>query len=209
MGFNTTITIENLSLQRGDRRLVDNLNLSLKSGDGLELRGPNGTGKTTFLRAIAGLHRPKSGKIIIDVGIDNEAYENLMFLGHSDGIKNNENVQTQLEFWADFFGAPKAKINDAIETLDIGYIANLAGGVLSAGQRRRVALARLLISGRPVWLLDEPAAPLDEKGRLKLGQLFDAHRDNGGIIILAAHDKPPGRDFEILKIDEYRKRGAQ
>ena len=200
--FNTEISIIGLCLQRGEKRLIENLNLQLKAGDGLELRGANGSGKSTLLRAIAGLHRPAKGKISIGQNLDLAQRENLILLGHHDGVQNNETVRRQLEFWAVFFGTDKTLVDNAIENLGLSKLASLVGGVLSAGQRQRVALARLLIADRAIWLLDEPAAPLDEKGRELLQNLLKQHRGNGGIIFIAAHNKPQDSSYRMLKIGE-------
>lgn len=202
MQFNIEILIDNLCLQRGEKRLVENLNLRILPSDGLELRGANGSGKSTLLRAIAGLHRPIRGEITIGANRDLELRENLILLGHRDGVQGNETVLNQLKFWSKFFGTSMALVQEAIENLGLSKLASLTGGVLSAGQRQRVALARLVIAGRAIWLLDEPAAPLDEKGRETLQSLLQQHRDKGGIVIIAAHNKPQNQTYRTLKIGD-------
>jgi heme exporter protein A len=200
--FKTEVSIYDLCLSRGEKLLVKNLNLKLCAGDGLELRGANGSGKSTLLRAIAGLHRPLSGKILVEFGGDLTMRENLIVLGHKDGVQNNETVANQLRFWALFFGTDSAAVNVAIDRLGIASLARLFGNVLSAGQRQRVALARLLISNRAIWLLDEPAAPLDDKGRGLLASIMNDHRNDGGIVVVAAHDKPQGGNYRTLLLGD-------
>ncbi len=201
--FSASLEIENLALQRGDRLLVRNLSLALKSGDAIELRGANGTGKTTLLRAVAGYHKPIFGAIKFAGNNEWLNRDYVIYLGHNDAIKANETVKQQLEFWADFFDAPRAKIAEIAERLSINRILPIQGGGLSAGQRRRVAIARLLLAHRPIWLLDEPFAPLDKKGREALGKILDEHRQNGGMIIAAVHDTPLGQKMQILDLNEF------
>ena len=201
--FDICLKIENLALQRGERLLVRNLSFELNAGDAIELRGANGTGKTTLLRAIAGLHTQKFGKIILSGNDDFENKDYLMFLGHSDAIKSNETIKHQLKFWADFFGATQDIIDKSVARLNIERILPLMGANLSAGQRRRVAIVRLLIAGRPLWLLDEPFAPLDNLGRKILGEILDEHRNSGGMIIAAVHDAPLGRKMNLLDLKEF------
>ncbi len=188
------INVENLSLSRGERVLVRSLSFSLAAGQGLLLRGANGSGKTTLLRSLAGFITPISGAIKLD---KNE----IQYLGHQDTIKPNENIRKQLAFWAKMYGASKNEIADIIDFMGIKHLLFLDGSNLSAGQKRRISLARLLLSKRKIWLLDEPAAPLDDKGRVLLGQIFDKHRQNGGIIIAAVHDTPEGESMQELWLE--------
>lgn len=201
--FNSTLTLSEIALKRGDRLLISGLNLGLRAGDAVELRGFNGAGKSTLLRAICGLHTPLAGKIVIDNSPEIQVLENVAFLGHLDAIKSNQTIKGQLEFWCNLFGAKNTQITNIVELLDIAHLLPLMGASLSAGQKRRVSIARIMLSGRPIWLLDEPFAPLDTKGRKQLGQIIDAHRDNGGIVIAAVHDKPECRPMQLLNLEEY------
>jgi heme exporter protein A len=201
-----SLELKNIALQRGDRLLIKGLSLRLNAGEAIELRGANGMGKTTLLRAIAGLHRPQFGEIIFSGKEDCENHEYLMFLGHNDAIKPNESVYNQLVFWAQFFDAPLSRIDDAVTRLGISRLLPLMGGGLSAGQKRRVAIIRLMIAARPLWLLDEPFAPLDEKGRTILGEILNEHRQNNGIIIAAVHDKPKGNEMQLLDLAKFSPR---
>jgi heme exporter protein A len=194
------IALHNITLQRGNRVLIADFNLELTHGDGISLRGPNGSGKTTLLRTLAGLHSPLHGTI---TGLDRDEDETpiVSFLGHIDPIKAGEKLRDQFEFWADLYGAPRKAMDVIAEQTGLTRQMDLQGGVLSAGQRRRASLARLLLEDRPVWLLDEPAAPLDQEGRAILGSLLDAHRSGGGVFIAAVHDDLPGlptRNIELV-----------
>ena len=201
---NATLEIKNFTLQRGDRLLVRELSLALKSGDVLELRGANGSGKTTLLRAIAGLHQAISGSITFTGNDDFENKDYIGFMGHLDAIKPNETISQQLAFWAKFFGNNTAQISDIAEQLKISRILPLMGISLSAGQRRRVAIARIIIANRPIWLLDEPAAPLDNDGRKVLGEILNTHSKKGGVIIAAVHDALPCMGAKQLHLDDLR-----
>ena len=196
-----SLEIKNLSLQRGDRLLVRNLNLTAKAGEALELRGANGSGKTTILRAIAGLHKPKSGTIGFQGASEFENSDYIGILSHLDAIKPNEKIGRQLEFWAEIFCGSNAQISFIAEKLKIKHLLGLMGSSLSAGQKRRVAIARIILTQRPIWLLDEPAAPLDADGRNILGSILQQHLDGGGIIIAAVHDPLPLKNAKILQID--------
>lgn len=201
--YNAKLELKNIALQRGEKLLIKGLSFCIEQGGAIELRGANGIGKTTLLRAIAGLHSPKFGEIIFSGNQDFENSDYLMFLGHLDAIKANESVINQLEFWADFFGAPHENIYLAIRRLRIEHILPLMGANLSAGQKRRVALVRLMIANRPLWLLDEPFAPLDNLGRQILGEILDEHRAQGGMIIAAVHDKPLGAQMTQIDLSNY------
>ena len=197
--FYHRLVVTQLRLQRGFRRLVDGLDLSVEPGGAIAIQGQNGSGKTTLLRALGGLHRPAAGRITIEHGQANEeALAERSFIGHQDPIKSGERLIDQLRFWADMVGAKRDRVGEVLNQVGLTHQSGLPGGVLSAGQRRRASLARLLLEARPIWLLDEPAAPLDQEGRTLLGALLDNHRKAGGIVIAAVHDPLPGQKTEIL-----------
>jgi heme exporter protein A len=200
---NVSLSVRGLSLQRGFRRLVSDLNLACSPGDIVALQGPNGSGKTTLLRAIAGFHTPAGGSVAF--GAEHgpeieEAGEVASFLGHQDPIKAGEKLIDQLMFWADVRGARRDSVSEILDRVGLSRQMGLQGGVLSAGQRKRAALARLLLEDRAVWLLDEPASPLDQEGRALLGDLLDAHSRRGGIILAAVHDPLPGVTARTLAL---------
>jgi heme exporter protein A len=151
-------------------------------GEALILRGPNGAGKTTLLRALAGLIRPEAGSV--QTTPEDAA---IALLGHADALKPGETVDAALAFWGRLHGAEPGAVEAAMRAFAVGHLGARACGTLSAGQRRRVALARILISNRPIWLLDEPAAPLDARGRELLARAAADHRAAGGVIVATTH----------------------
>lgn len=188
------IAATGLALERGGRRLVTGLDLAVAPGQALVLLGPNGSGKTTLLRALAGLVRPGAGTI------ERPAAEQIAFLGHGDALKPGETVLDTLNFWSRLHGAGALAVEDALERLAIAHLERRACGRLSAGQRRRVALARVLISNRTLWLLDEPAAPLDTKGRDLLARVAERHCAAGGAVVAATHVDLGWRGAKMLEL---------
>lgn len=171
-----------LTLSRGGRTLLRDLSLDVVAGEALVLTGPNGAGKTTLLRAIAGLIRPDEGTIEI---APREGA--IAFLGHAEGLKPGEGVRDALSFWARLHGADLNTVEPVMEQMAVAHLARRPCATLSAGQRRRTALARIALSARPVWLLDEPAAPLDAPSRTRLAALVAGHRAAGGSVIATTH----------------------
>ena len=181
---------------RGERRLFSGLDLEVSAGQAVALTGRNGAGKTSLLRAVAGLLRPAQGTI----GFDGEAgpleaemvrAEALHMVGHHDGLKSTRSAWEELLFQARWTGGSEASARDAATRLDLDRLLALEVRRLSAGQRRRVALARLLASPRSLWLLDEPMAPLDAGHREGFGALMAQHLAGGGMILAAVHDPLP------------------
>jgi heme exporter protein A len=201
--YDVRLQISGVALQRGFRRLVSDFDLTCEPGEIIALQGPNGSGKTTLLRAIAGFHTPAAGRITLSrpQGPEiEEPGEVLSFLGHQDPVKAGEKLIDQLRFWADLCGASSNRVAETLAQVGLSKQADLQGGVLSAGQRKRAALARLLIENRAIWLLDEPASPLDQEGRTLLGALLDQHAQQGGIILAAVHDPLPVVSARILTL---------
>lgn len=200
---NVRLKISGVALQRGFRRLVADFDLTCEPGDIIALQGPNGSGKTTLLRAIAGFHTPAAGRITLSPlqGPEiEEPGEVLSFLGHQDPIKAGEKLIDQLRFWADLCAASRDRVAETLARVGLSKQEDLQGGVLSAGQRKRAALARLLLEDRAIWLLDEPASPLDQEGRALLGTLLEQHARQGGIILAAVHDPLPVVSARILTL---------
>ncbi len=173
-----------ISCVRGGRTLYDNLSFSLSAGEALLLTGPNGSGKTSLLRQIARL-LPLDGGSIACEGFDRA--EETHFAGHAAAVKDALTVRENLAFWCDLYGHADAPLETALATLKLGPLAQLPGRVLSAGQKRRLALARLLAIRRGLWLLDEPDTALDAEGRATLLDIIAGHRARGGMIVIASH----------------------
>ena len=172
---------------RGGMALTRELDFSVASGHCLLLRGPNGSGKTTLLLTLSGIVAPLDGRFALD-GTDAEAGPALHYCGHRNAIKPRLTVAENLGFWAGVNGATGLSIDAALDEVGLAPLGDLDAGYLSAGQSRRLALARLLVSLRPLWLLDEPTAALDTEGHDLATRLIDRHLDMGGLAIAATHD---------------------
>jgi heme exporter protein A len=198
----TSLTAEKLACARGERRLFENLSFKVRAGQALAVEGANGAGKTSLLRLLAGFLAPASGRVVIaQDGKDSDDAEDrgshVGWLGHHDGLKPQLTVAEQLKFYAELYGC--AADAAVLERVGLARQAELPCRYLSAGQRRRLALARLLVSQRPLWLLDEPFAALDTAGQALVAQFMARHCGEGGIIIAATHD-PLGLSNESLKL---------
>ena len=198
----TSLTAEKLACARGERRLFENLSFKVRAGQALAVEGANGAGKTSLLRLLAGFLAPAAGRVVIQQdGKDSDDAEDrgkrIGWLGHHDGLKPQLTVAEQLEFYAGLYGRTVDAV--VLERVALARQAELPCRYLSAGQRRRLALARLLVSQRPLWLLDEPFAALDTSGQALVAQLMARHCGEGGIIIAATHD-PLGLGNESLKL---------
>lgn len=198
------LEIEDLYVARGDRVLFRNFALHLAAGEAAALTGRNGAGKTSLLRAIAGLIRPREGKIRFqategEAPAEDARSRDLHLVGHQDGLKSGRTAWDELLFQVEWTGGDLASAEAACERLDLKRLRGLEVRKLSAGQRRRLALARLVASPRALWLLDEPLAPLDAERREVFGALMREHLNGGGLIVAAVHDPLPipARAIEI------------
>lgn len=185
------LSVTNLSLSRGERVLFRDLSFDLAPGQAIALTGANGAGKTSLLRAVAGFIRPDAGDIALDGRSPAEARDGLHVLGHQDGLKGQRLARDELDFQARWLGANASGNARAIEALGLAPLLDMETRKLSAGQRRRLALARLIAAPRPLWLMDEPFAPLDARWRETLGRLMAEHLATGGAILAAVHDPLP------------------
>jgi heme exporter protein A len=198
----SSLTAENLACARGDRTVFDGLNFRVSAGQALAVEGANGAGKTSLLRLIAGFLTPAAGRIVVKTtaGENDDAEERgktIGWLGHQDGLKPQLSVREQLDFFAGLYGN---KADSAVlEQVGLARQADLPCRYLSAGQKRRLALARLLACKRPLWLLDEPFAALDASGQRLIAHLMARHCGEGGLIIAATHE-PLGLGNESLKL---------
>ena len=173
---------------RGGREVFAGLDFEAASGEAMAVVGRNGSGKTSLLRLIAGLLIPAGGTIALDGG-DAELTlpEQCHYLGHRDALKPALSVAENLSFWADFLGGERLDAHESLATVGLDHATHLPAAFLSAGQRRRLSLARLLTVRRPVWLLDEPTTALDVAGQDMFGALMRDHLARGGLIIAATH----------------------
>ncbi len=180
------ITAENLSCERGGRTVFSNQNFSLGSGEFLQLAGPNGSGKSSLLRLLANLSEPSVGKITLEGGSsDLTLGQQAHYIAHSDASKSALTVTENLVFWRDFLGG--GDIQHALESVNLSALADYPAALLSAGQKRRLALARLALVPRAIWLLDEPSVGLDEASQELLVALMIKHLKAGGLIVAATH----------------------
>lgn len=192
-----TLTLSGLSVSRGERQLFHGLDLTLRAGEVLALTGANGAGKTSLLRAIAGLLRPDAGTVAFQDGDGNPLDERQArgrethFLGHLDGLKGGRSAREELGFQCDWLGHTQYGVDHATEAFGLKPLLDLEVRRLSAGQRRRLAMGRLVGSPRALWLLDEPMAPLDARWREAFAEQMQRHLDADGLIVAAVHDPLP------------------
>jgi len=181
------LTGDNLACVRGGREVFTGLNFGLNGGEALLVTGRNGAGKSSLLRVIAGLLRLAGGRLTLDGGAAEAALaEQVHYLGHQDALKPSLSVAENLQFWTDFLGVG-GELTGALATVELAPLANLPAAYLSAGQRRRLSIARLVAVKRPIWLLDEPTSALDAASQARLAELMRGHLASGGMIVAAAH----------------------
>lgn len=189
------LTADNLTCERGGRIVFAGIGFSLGEGQLMQLTGPNGAGKSSLLRLIAGLNEAAAGTLVLaggdsDLTIGQQAH----YIAHQEAVKTALTVEENLAFWRDFLGG--GSLEAALEAFALSRFASFQAGLLSAGQRRRLALARLALITRRLWLLDEPTVGLDTASLARLVAVMSAHLDRGGMIIAATH-VPLGRDPDL------------
>lgn len=183
------LSAENLAGERGGEPVFHDIGFALEAGRALLVTGPNGVGKSTLLRIVAGLLPAAAGTVRLAGG--GEAWPDVAaashYLGPHNAMKTTLTVGENLAFWRDFLGEPHLAVDEALEMVGLEMIAHLPFAYLSTGQRRRAAIARLLVSYRPVWLLDEPTSGLDAASAAQFAALMGAHLEDGGLIVAATH----------------------
>ncbi|MFD1794391.1 heme ABC exporter ATP-binding protein CcmA [Paracoccus aurantiacus] len=189
------LSVHDLAVARGGMRAVEGVSFTLDAGQALILRGPNGIGKTTLLRCLAGLQPPVAGRI--QMAPDSAAYA-----AHADGLKSTLTVAENLAFWARIFD--RADIAPALAAMNLQGLRDRAAATLSAGQKRRLGLARLLVTGRAVWLLDEPTISLDAASAALFADVVRSHLAQGGVTVIATHIDLSLPQAQVIDLTEYR-----
>lgn len=194
------LAVHDLAVARGGLRAVEGVSFSLAPGQALILRGPNGIGKTTLLRTVAGLQPPVAGRIEM-------AEDAVAYAAHADGLKGALSVTENLRFWAAVFGG--GDIAPALAAMDLAHLADRPAAALSAGQKRRLGLARLLVTRRPLWVLDEPTVSLDAESVSRFGTAIRAHLGQGGAALMATHIELGLAEARVLDLAAYRAKAGQ
>lgn len=204
------LSLQNLACQRGERLLFRGLSRDFKNGDFVQIEGHNGIGKTSLLRILAGLAQPLEGEVRWDsepIIKQREIYhQHLLYLGHLSGVKPELTAWENLQFYQKISQAEQG--DDALWAVleKVGLLGreDLPAAQLSAGQQRRIALARLWLSQTALWILDEPFTAIDKKGVEILTALFDEHAEKGGIVLLTSHQDVPGVRLQKLNLARYK-----
>ncbi len=191
--------VQSLSCSRGGMMILADVSFHLAAGEALILRGPNGAGKTTLLRTLAGLTPAVSGTLKAPA-------EAIAYAAHADGLKAQLSVFENLMFWAGIFG--QSNIDDAVEAFELAPLLERRAGNLSAGQKRRLSLARMLVTGRPIWCMDEPTVSLDVKNTERFSRAVEAHLAGSGIAVIATHIDLGLPQARTLDITPFMTQGA-
>ena len=192
------LIVTDLAVGRGGVPLLAGVSFALSPGRALVLRGPNGSGKTTLLRTVAGLQPAYAGAVL-------GAEERIAYAAHADGLKAALTVTENLSFWAAVFG--QSDIAPALAAFDLKALAGRRAGQLSAGQKRRLGLARLMVTGRDIWVLDEPTVSLDAASVARFAEAVRAHLARGGMALMATHIDL-GLEAEVLDVSAFQAQAA-
>jgi heme exporter protein A len=205
------LSATNLACHRGGREVFAGVSFSVASGEALTVSGRNGAGKSSLLRTIIGLVRAAGGRLTLQDGDPELSIaEQAHYLGHQDALKGSLSVAENLRFWAGYLGGGsdtiekniQQRIHEPLEAVGLAGLAALPAAYLSAGQRRRLSIARLIAAPRPIWLLDEPASTLDAAAQARLAELMRTHLGGGGLIVAAAHGPVGLADTQELRLGE-------
>ena len=194
---------ENVALAHGDRTIVRGVSISVEAGVITVLRGANGSGKTTLLRTLAGLREPAAGAISIgdvDRAAAAERRRHGVFFGHENALKAALTIEENLKCWTALYGTGRERQKEALEALNVADLSGRRAETLSAGQKRRAGLCRVLLSGKPLWFLDEPTASMDAAAIGRFGEIITRHRENGGAALIATHDPLPFEGVRTLEL---------
>ena len=192
-----------LACQRGGREVFAGVNFAVAAGEALTVTGRNGAGKSSLLRIIIGLLRLAGGRLALEGGDPELSIaEQAHYLGHQDALKGSLSVAENLHFWAQFLGARAVDADNVLDAVGLRALAALPAAYLSAGQRRRLSIARLIAVRRPIWLLDEPTSTLDAAAAARLVDIMRGHLDAGGLIIAASHAPIGLSDSRELRLDQ-------
>ena len=182
------LIVDKLTVVRDGRAILKELSFVVAAGQSLILLGPNGAGKTTLIRTLAGLIPASKGRLWLQDGSPEQTLgEQCHYVGHLNALKANLTVAENARFWERFFGGSGLKTEAALAAFGLGLLNEIPAAYLSAGQKRRLGLARLLLADKPIWLLDEPAAALDEGAQAALREAVTARLGSGGLVIAATH----------------------
>ena len=201
-----SLRVSELACSRAGRPLFAGVNVALDPGGIAHVRGPNGCGKSSFLLALAGILPPAQGNILWNG--EPLHSECVAYAGHLDGLKPTLSLRENLAAWARILGADPGRLPQAVDTVGISHCADAPAAHCSAGQRRRAALARVLIAGRPLWLLDEPSATLDPSGLAMLNGMLRKHQEAGGISLVATHEALTPEPGQLVDIGRARPAGV-
>ena len=180
------LSADNLTCERGGRTVFQGIGFTLSGGQLMQLTGPNGSGKSSLLRLIAGLNEQTQGTLVLTGGSDDtDIAQQAHYIAHQEAVKSALTVSENLAFWRDFMGG--GDVDAALDAFDLARLARYPAGLLSAGQKRRLALARLVLVPRMLWLLDEPTVGLDTASLDRLVRVMSGQIDRGGMIIAATH----------------------
>lgn len=191
------LRVEDLTVARGGVPVLQGVSFTVAAGEAVILRGPNGIGKTTLLRTLAGLQPALAGRVSVPP-------ESLAYAAHADGLKAVLGVEENLAFWASVHGTDS--VAEAMGAMDLLSLRDRRAANLSAGQKRRLGLARLLVTGRPIWLLDEPTVSLDAASVVLFGQVVRRHLATGGAALMATHIDLGLAEARILDLGPFRAR---